>query len=261
MSATICATSPLPRQGHNEATTADAFSLVQRHGRRFSQPTSTQPNCTDSSHAVMTQPRLSQILLLSISFLLASCGGKKENPNKPLLDAMAKAQAEAQKTETERAILAERKEKEQEAKQATKEAAEQALTAPIAAQEFSLRIVPDETIKSSFVVPVDVLTVSSLAADSWRNKSAESYWTSPSPSARKFSFGTKGGATQSPVSLKVPFRSGDTHVVVIVKLNTASEASRPYVYELKRERNDANPLKPIRRPLELRLTAGGLQAR
>ncbi len=197
--------------------------------------------------------------LIALSLALASCGGKDAPTAADRIKQGNDFAAEQAKKAAEQAAIdkmeAEAKELAAAAKKKAKEAAQQAVVAPAKRGEFPLTITPDSKIKSSYSVPVHVFSVSPAGAASWRGKSTDAYWKSPNPDAQ-VTFGSKSGAKQSTFATAAPFRAGEQHVVVIVKM---AGVTRPEVFELKRKPNPVEGLPPIVSPLKLRLTPGGIQ--
>ena len=189
----------------------------------------------------------------SLSLFSLSCGG-----DDGMVKELKKTREEAAKRAQDQAdqqLIKEQEAEEKEKEAEAKEAAEKAVAAPPRRGEFSIIITPDTQIKNAFAVPVHVFSVSAAGAKSWQSKSSDDYWKSPTPDA-KVIFGTKSGSSQSPFVTKGPFRTGDRHIVIVAKI---PGLNRPEVIELERQPGATIKHPPVAQPINVRITAKGIQ--
>lgn len=196
----------------------------------------------------------------TLSLILASCGGSMGDQTAEEIKKTRQEAAERAKVQDDQDIIdkeaGELLKKEEAEAQTKTEAARQAVVAPTRRGEFPITVTPDSEIVASYAVPVHIFSVSEAGAKSWASKSAPDYWKSPNPDAQAV-FGTKSGSLRSAYVTRGPFRSGEKHVVVVVKIPGVTGIE---VFELERKPDPAGG-PPIVPPLNLRLTPAGIQVR
>jgi hypothetical protein len=182
------------------------------------------------------------------SALVAGCGGSKEMAKEQ--HTMAKKQMEQADEDREKSAA-----KEEEAKK--EKEAQEALVGPIKAGEFRLTLSPDAGAKSSYAIPVHVISGRADVMRAIRANGVDNYWQSPNPRARKAVFGTTGSTGAETFS--VPSSPGHDMVVIIAKLPAPARGeTRIMEIPLKREPNPSDAMRPLTPSKSVRISLSGV---